>query len=457
MKKRNILLAITAAALFSSCGLYSTYKRPEIKETKLYGDSLAAITDTSSLGQIGWRQLFTDPQLQKLIEAGLANNSDLRIAFLKANQASAYLSVSKLAYLPTLNLTPNGTISSYDGNKATKAYQLAAAASWEVDIFGKITNAKREAVAALEQSNAYKQAVQTQLISTIAKSYYALLAYDRQLVITQQTLSNWNEYLRTIRALKEAGQATEAAVAQSQSNVIAVQSQELALKQQISTLENSLCTLLAEPPHHIARGSIEGQQFPDTIATGVALAELSKRPDVMQAEALLKQAFYATNQARSAFYPSIKLSGTAGWTNNLGGMISNPGGWMLQAMGSLTQPILNSGANRANLSVAKDQQEIALINFQQNLLSAGAEVNSALIQWQTARERLKLDQQQVETLQLAVKSTQLLMANSSNTSYLEVITAQQSLLQAQLSMIANKLNEIEGVVTLYHSLGGGTK
>lgn len=451
---RKIYLLMIAAVLLSSCGIYSTYKRPELPSGNLYGD-IAAGNDSSSLGSLGWKQIFTDQQLQKLIEKGLNNNTNLKLAYLKVTEASSYLTAAKLVYLPSLNLAPNGTITSYDGNSAVKTYQLGGTASWEIDIFGKIANAKRGAEAALEQSEAYRQAVQTQLISAIAQSYYSLLALDRQLKITSETLVNWEEYLRTLRALKNVGQTTEAAVTQAEATYIGVQSQQLSLRQQISKTENSLCVLLAETPHHIERGTLEGQSFPDALSAGIPLNELSKRPDVRQAEASLKQAFYATNKARAAFYPSITLSGTAGWTNNLGGVISNPGGTILQAVGSLAQPIFSRGANRVNLKIAKAQQEAALLSFQQSLLDAGSEVNNALVQWQTAREKGLLNQKQVETLNQTVKNTRLLMNNSANTSYLEVITAQQTLLQAELSRVSSRLEEIQGVISLYHALGGG--
>lgn len=451
---RKIYLLMMTAVLLSSCGIYSSYKRPEVTSENLYGE-VATGADTSSLGNFGWRQIFTDPQLQKLIEKGLSNNTNLKLAYLKVTEASAFLTSAKLAYLPSLNLTPNGSITSYDGNSAVKAYQLGGTASWEIDIFGKITNAKRGAEAALEQTESYRQAVQTQLISTIAQSYYSLLALDSQLKITSETLVNWEEYLRTLRALKNVGQTTEAAVTQAEAAYIGVQSQQLSLKQQMQLVENSLCAVLAETPHRIERGTLDGQVFPETLSVGIPLNEVSKRPDVRQAEAALKQAFYATNKARSAFYPSLTLGGTAGWTNNLGGMISNPGGTILQAVGSLAQPVFNKGVNRANLKVAKAQQEAALLTFQQSLLNAGSEVNSALVQWQAAREKGVLNQKQVETLTQTVKNTRLLMNNSANTSYLEVITAQQTLLQAELSKVSSRLEEIQGVVGLYHALGGG--
>lgn len=376
--KNKILITCLLASTLSSCHIYRAYERPS---TVMVSDSLyrqpVAVEDTTSLASLSWKELFTDPQLQQLIEAGLAHNTDLGIARLKVKEAEALLMTSRLSYLPSVSLTPQGTLTSLDGNKPSKTYNLAVSADWEIDLFGKLLNAKRGAQAALEQSEAYRQAVQTQLVATIANSYYTLLMLDEQLDITRRTADTWTESLRTMKALKRAGQATEMAVA-----------------------------------------------------------------------------YYATNSARSAFYPGITLSGSAGWTNAAGAAITNPGQWLLSAVGSLVQPLFNRGKNIANLKIAKAQQEEALLTFQQSLLDAGAEVNDALVQWQTARKRIQLDEQQCTSLQSALRSSELLMQHSSQ-NYLEVITARQALLQAELNTVTDRFDEIQGVINLYHALGGG--
>ena len=453
MKNNIILLSVATLSLLSGCGIYTSYKPETSVPDNLFRDEAMA-TDTTSIGSLDWRELFTDPQLQTLIEKGLENNTDMRTAHLRVQEAEAALMTSRLAYLPALNLNPQGTISSFDGSKAAKSYQLAVAASWEIDIFGRLTNAKRSAQAALEQTKAYKQAVRTQLIATVANSYYTLLLLDKQLVISERTASLWKENVQAMRALKKAGLADEAAVSQSEANSLSVEASLLTLRQQINEMENSLSNLLGEVPHRMERGELDRQEFPQTLSAGVPLSLLSNRPDVRQAEYSLAQAFYATNGARSAFYPNITLSGVAGWTNNGTGIITNPGGWLLQAIGSLTQPLFNKGANIAQLKIAKAQQEEASLVFQQSLLNAGSEVNNALTQWQTARGRIQLADRQITALQKAVKSTQLLMQHG-NTTYLEVLTAQQGLLQAELSQVADRFDEIQGVINLYHALGGG--
>ncbi|AHF11987.1 TolC family protein [Barnesiella viscericola] len=433
---------------------YRTYERPEMPQTDSLYQRLAVSGDTASIADLSWQELFTDPLLQQLIETGIAHNTDLSIARLRVKEAEALLTASKLAYLPSVSLTPQGTIRKVEGESATKSYNLAASADWEIDIFGRITNAKREAKAVLEQSEAYRQAVQTQLVATIANSYYSLLMLDKQYEISRSTAELWAENLRVMKALKEAGQTTEMAVAQIEASKLAVDASLLSLQQQITEMENSISSLLGDVPRQIERSTLDAQSFPDTLLVGVPLQLLQRRPDVRQSEAALAAAFYVTNQAYAAFYPSITLSGSAGWTNAAGALITNPGEWLLSAVGSLVQPLFNRGQNVANLKVAKAQQEEALLTFRQSLLDAGTEVNSALLQWQTARQRLKLDEQQIASLESAVRSSELLMLHSSQ-NYLEVLTARQTLLDAELSAVADRFDEIQGVINLYHALGGG--
>lgn len=451
MKKTIIGLSLLVG--LAGCQ-YRTYERPEMPQTdSLYLRSTFS-ADTASIADLSWKELFTDSLLQELIETGIENNTDLNIARLKVQEAEALLTASKLAYLPSFSLTPQGTIKSVEGGSATKTYNLAASADWEIDIFGRITNAKREAKAVLEQSEAYRQAVQTQLVATIANSYYTLLMLDKQLEISRSTAEIWADNLRVMKALKKAGQTTEMAVAQIEASKLAVDASLLSLQQQIIEMENSISSLLGDVPRQITRSTLDVQSFPDTLSIGVPLQLLQRRPDVRQSEAALAAACYVTNQAYAAFYPSITLSGSAGWTNAAGAVISNPGEWLFSAIGSLVQPLFNRGQNVANLKVAKAQQEEALLSFRQSLLDAGNEVNNALLQWQTARQRLELDKQQIASLRSAVRSSELLMKHSSQ-NYLEVLTARQTLLEAELSAVSDRFDEIQGVINLYHALGGG--
>lgn len=453
MRKSLLYISLLSVCL-SSCRIYQRYDRPDMSVVdSLYRQSLSS-ADTTSIASLSWKELFTDERLQQLIEQAISGNTDLNIARLKVDEAKASLGASKLAYLPSLSLTPQGSLSSVDAKKPTQTYNLSAAAEWELDIFGKLTNAKREARALLEQSEAYRQAVQTQLVATVAESYYTLLMLDKQLNITRRTAEVWDDYLRAMKALKKAGQTTEMAVSQTEASKLSVDASVLTLEQQISETENSLSALLGVPSYKIERATLEEQSFPDALSVGVPLRLLQHRPDIRQSEAELKAAFYVTNQAYAAFYPSITLSGTAGWTNSAGGAISNPGNWLLTAVGSLVQPLFNRGQIIANLKVAKAQQEEALLTFRQSLLDAGTEVNDALVQWQTARKRILLSNKQINSLQSALKSSELLMKYSSQ-NYLEVLTARQSLLSAELTVVSDQFDEIQGVINLYHALGGG--
>ena len=451
---KRIIIGLLLLTGLSGCHIYRTYERPELSGVDSLYRVPAMTEDTMSLADFSWKELFTDTVLQQLIEKGIANNTDLNIARLKVREAEALLTSSKLAYLPSVSLTPQGTIKSIEGNSPTKTYNLAASADWELDIFGRLTNAKREAKAVLEQSQAYKQAVQTQLIATIANSYYTLLMLDKQLDISKRTAEIWAENLRVMKALKKAGQTTEMAVAQIEASKLSVDASLLSLEQQITEVENSLSSLLGVVPQRIDRSTLDMQSFPDTLSVGVPLQVLQRRPDVRQSEAVLAESFYTTNRAYSAFYPAITLSGSAGWTNAAGAIISNPGEWLFSAVGALVQPLFNRGQNIANLKVAKARQEEALLTFRQTLLNAGTEVNDALLQWQVARRRLDLDRQQIISLQSAVRSSELLMRHSSQ-NYLEVLTARQTLLDAELSAVSDRFEEIQGVINLYHALGGG--
>lgn len=450
MKK---VMIFCAAVLFTACGIYKPYSRPEdVRTDGLYGN--VETTDTASLADLNWEEVFTDPQLQVLIRTALANNTDMQSAHLRVEESKATLSSARLAYLPMFNFAPQGAISSFDNNTPSKTYTLPVTASWEIDIFNGLTNAKRRAKALYAQSQEYEQTVRTQLIANVANLYYTLLMLDSQYAVSLETAGEWKESVRTMRALKEAGMANEAGVAQYEANRLGIEASLRDMEYSIRQIENTLCSLLCETPHAIVRGRLESQQLPEDLLVGVPVQLLANRPDVRAAELALTTAYYATASARSALYPKITLSGTAGWTNSAGSMIVNPGKLLLSAAGSLVLPIFNARAGRAQVKIAKAQQEEAKLSFQQALLNAGVEVNNALMLCQSARAKSVLRQQQIESLERAVESTELLMRHSPTT-YLEVLTARQALLSAQLSQISDRFDEIQGVVTLYQALGGG--
>ena len=448
----------------SSCGVYTSYQRPaEIAE--IVGDSLPAETRTTAQidttahpADLPWHEFFTDPDLQSLIKTGLKQNTDLRIAHLRVEQASASLRAAKLAFLPSLSVSVEGNGSSLDGAKAAWTHSEMFSANWELDFFGRLRNAKRQARARIEQTLDYRHAVQTGLISTIAINYYTLIMLHRQLNISEQTLANWQENVRAMKAMKRAGMTNEAALAQAEANALTVEASTADLRQQIRELENNLSTLLGNMPQRIAVDEKRAHFLPmPVLSAGIPMALLANRPDVRQAEHTLKAAFYATNAARSAFYPSVTLSGLAGWTSNGGGIIINPAQVLASAVGSLVQPLFTQGRLRAQLKIARAQQEEAQLLFVQSLLDAGAEVNNALTACQTAYGKRDLYDRRIARLEDALRSTKSLMQNSSGTSYLEVLTAQQSLLDAELMRIANEFEESQSIITLYRALGGGTR
>lgn len=450
---KKLIILTTTAAMLSSCGIYTKYKPAETVPDSLYGEKVE-VADTLNFGNSDWKEVFTDPHLQTLIEQALQNNTDYQSAQLRIEESKATLLASKLAFLPSFALAPQGTISSFDGQKATKSYQLPVTASWELDIFGRMRNSKKQAQALYAQSIDYKQAVRSQLIASVANTYYTLLMLDEQLALSQETETAWKETVDAARALMDAGQYNEAGVSQMEATYYSVQTSVIDLKEQINQTLNSMALLLAETPRDYERGKLADQKMPEDLSVGVPLQMLSNRPDVRSAERSLEAAFYVTNQARSAFYPSIVLSGTAGWTNLAGSIIVNPAKFIANAVGQLTLPLFNRGQNIAQLRIAKAQQEEASLNFQQTLLNAGAEVNDALTAYQSCKLKTDLYQKQVKALEKTVMSTSLLMEYGT-TNYLEVLTARQSLLNAQLTQVSNRFMEIQSVISLYQALGGG--
>lgn len=452
--RKHIIFLLALPLLTSSCGIYNQYKPTEEVAPDLFGENVA-VTDTLSLGNVDWREMFTDPILQRHIDSALVRNTDLQTAYLRVQEAEASLMSARLAYIPSFSLSPQATLGTGgDLQNATMTYSLPLTASWEIDIFGKLTNQKRAAKAAYYQSQEYAQAVRTQIIASVANTYYTLLMLDAQYAITQETEKTWRESVEATRALKEAGYMNEAALAQTEATYYSIYTSMLDLKEQINQAENAMSLLLFETPQAIERGSLYDQNFTEEFSVGIPLQMLSNRPDVRSAEQALVQAFYMTNAARSAFYPSITLSGSIGWTNSIAGAIVNPMQAIASAVGSITEPLFNRRMNVAQLRIAKAQQEEARLAFQQTLLNAGSEVNDALMQYQTAHQKAEYYVKQIDALSIAAESTRLLMEHGS-TNYLEVLTAQQSLLTAQLTQVANRFSEIQSLISLYQALGGG--
>lgn len=454
MKKMIYILMCTF--LLSSCHIYRNYQRPNgLPTDSLFWEPVAA-TDTASLGDLPWQEIFRDPMLQELISFGLEHNTDMQTALLRVDQAQAQLKAANLSFLPSLTLSPQGTLTSTDGSKTVKTYELPIQASWEVDLFGNLRNAKQASKSTLLGQTAYQQAVRSELIASIANNYFTLLMLDEQIRISESTLQIWKEQVRTMALRLKVGEETENAVTQARASLYELEASHNELVRQQRETENTLCTLLGTTCRSIERSSLSAQSFPQDIQTGVPLRLLSRRPDVVQAEMTLANAYYTTNQARSAFYPNLTLSGSAGWTNALGEAVTNPGGWILSALASLTQPIFNRGKLISNLRVSKDEEQIALLNYKQALLDAGQEVNDALYSVKSVKTTLEKHQKQCKELERTVQTAETLYLTG-NTTYLELLTARQTLLSAQLNVVQDAFTQCQAIITLYNALGGGSR
>lgn len=463
MKKISILMTMgLAAVVFTGCkSLYGQYERPDVNTKGLVRDPVSmtdtlATTDTTSFGNLPWRSLFTDPLLQQHIQTALNNNVNMLNAALNVKMVEEQLKVAKLAFLPGVSFTPQGTLSSFDFGKATKAYSLPISASWNVDLFGSLLNAKRNAQMQLLGTKDYQTVVQTNIVSNVANLYYTLLLLDRQLEILNDmstlTKDTW-EKMKVMQQTRIGYRST--AVQSAESGYLSVQAQMVDMQRQIREVENSLSLLMGQPAQTIARGKFDQQSLPEQYSTGVGIQLLQNRADVHAAEMQLAQCFYNVNAARSRFYPNITITGTGAFTNNNG--LVNPGKILLSAVGSLVQPIFQHGQIVAGLKVAEMQYEQAFNTWQNTVLQAGSEVSNALVLYNASAEKSAIEAQQVEILTKNVEDTKALMASSSNTTYLEVIQAQSSLLNAQISKVTDDFHKMQAVVNLYQALGGGAK
>lgn len=467
------MIAIAAVGLLlTGCGIYNKYEQKTETPAEVFGTNqdVENAKGESTIAQMSWREFFTDPLLQQLIEQVLANNTDLNSARLAVEKSEASLKAAKMAYLPSLYFSPQGTIASFDGNAATKTYELPLQLSMDIDVFGSITNKKRAAKAVLLQAQMMQEAVRVNLVSLTAQQYFMLQVLDSQLEILLKTDSLWNASLETEKSLWENGKAYSTAVNQMEASYLNVKTQIVDTRRNIRSVENAICQLLAVTPQHIQRqkwgtttlhraeamGNAEEQMF-DTkyLHIGVPAMMLENRPDIRMANHAMEEAFYNTQAARSAFYPSITLSGSAGWTNNAGAIV-DPGKLLLTAIGQLTQPIFARGRLIANKKIAQLTEEDLQKKYVQTVINAGNQVNEAMADCTAAREKHQYFHRQVEVLREAYSGTHELMDNG-KASYLEVLTAQESLLNAQLSEVMNMYDAANAVIALYIALGGGSE
>lgn len=465
---RKSIISVFACLMLSGCGLYNKYDSNVSAPAEAFGPGVST-NDSVSLAGYSWREFFTDPMLQQLIEQVLANNTDLNSARITVEKSEVSLKAAKMAYLPSLYFMPQGTLSKFDENPWTKTYNLPLQMQLDVDFFGSITNKKRAKQAIVKQAKMREEVVRTNLISAVAQQYYMLQLLDRQLTILTMTDSLWNKSLETQKTLWENGKSYSTAVNQLESSYLNVKTQIVDTRRNIRATENAICRLLAITPQHIERktwgsSALEdrpqetGQRMFDTefLKVGVPATMLELRPDIRMANNAMEEAFYNTQAARAAFFPSITLSGSAGWTNSAGGMVINPGKLLLTAVGQLSQPIFARGALKANLKINKLTQEDLQKKYVQTVIDAGNQVNEAMADCEAAREKYDYYHRQVQVLYDAYTGTHELMDNG-KANYLEVLNAQESLLNAQLNEAANMYKGAQAVIAIYIALGGGTK
>ncbi|MBQ1626767.1 MAG: TolC family protein, partial [Prevotella sp.] len=408
MKKINIIIIGLAAVVFTGCkSLYGKYERPDVDTEGLFRDPVSlrdtlVSNDTTSFGNLPWREVFTDPHLQTIIEKALTNNIDLLNAALNVKMVEEQLKVAKLAFLPSVAVSPQGTISSFDGKAATKAYTLPVSASWNVDLFGNLLNSKRSVQMQLLATKDYQTVVQVNIISGVANLYYTLLMLDRQLEImydmTELTKQTW-ERMKLLKETRVGYRST--AVQSAEASYLSVQASTVDLKRQIREIENSLTLLMGETAFAIDRGKLEEQQLPSKFSTGVGIQLLNNRADVHAAELTLASCFYDINVARSRFYPNITITGTGAFTNNNG--LVDPGKILLSAVGSLVQPIFQHGQIVAGLKVAKMKYEQAYNTWQNTILKAGNEVSNALVLYNSSEEKSQIEAKQIAVLRQNVQ------------------------------------------------------
>lgn len=452
-----IVATAVASSMLTSCHIYKKFEMPQDDPvTAEYARVAAETPDSTAYGNLQWQQVFTDPLLQDYISRALANNVNLENSRVNIEVAKANLLGAKLSYLPSLALTPNGAGAKYNlpGASMSWTYTIPLAASWEIDIFGKILNQKRAAEVNVRLQEDYTQAVRSQIIGGVASCYYGIAILESQLDLSRQTAEIWKQSVQTMKDFKETGRVTEAAVVQSEAQYYSILASITDLETALDEAHNSMSLLLNVAPQTWEVPQTARLDIPQILRDGISLREIAQRPDVRVAEQQLAAAYYTTNSARAAFYPGITISAQGGFTNLLGSFVKNPGDWFYNLAGSLVAPIFSRGQNIARLKASKVQQQQAMNNFEYTLLTAAAEVSDGLTTYRKATEKSTYLAEQVANLEKSVEYTVDLFQYSNGT-YLEVITAQQSLLGAQMAQLSNELTTAQSIINLYQSLGGG--
>ncbi len=452
------LLTAVGVTMLSSCHIYKKFDMPQdTAMTKEYVQAKESAPDSTAYGNLNWQSVFTDPLLQDYINRALTNNVNLENARLNVDVARANLLGAKLSYLPAVAINATGAGASYAGSGFSGSwnYTIPMAISWEIDVFGKILNNKRSASAAMRMQEDYLQAAHSQIITGVATCYYTIATLNAQLALSKETAEIWAKNVEIMKDYKEAGRVNQAAVVQSQAQYWSILASITDLETALTQANNSMSLLLNEAPATWEIPATARMEVPQILRDGIAMRELAMRPDVRAAEEGLATAYYATNSARAAFYPGITITSNGGFTNLLGSFIKNPGDWFIQLAGSLTAPLFSRGQNIARLKGAKAQQQQAMNNFEHTLLSAAAEVNNYCVALDKTASKTAYLTEQVKNLEEAVEATNLLLAYDGKTTYLEVLTAQSSLLNAQISLLSTELAREQALINLYQSLGGG--
>ena len=447
MKILNLLSAASVTVLMTGCCIFGKYSDNTIVPDNLYGPSVQSTEQEESIGNIKWKEFFQDPLLQTLIDSALVRNVDMNVAGLRVKEAEAALLGSKLGFLPSLSFSP---AFSYSGSAS---YSLPISLNWDNQGLGGLVNRKREAQALASQAVDARDAVRTRMIASLADAYYQLILLDKQFRIMEETEEVWGEVYTTQQALMENGKSYSTSVDQMAASLIQVKINKRDIENQIQDVEYSICMMLNQTPQHISRSEWGSYSMPMELKTGVPASILTNRPDVRVAEKNVEAAYYVSRQALSAMFPNISLSGVLGWTTE-GGVIQDPAKMVYSLIAGLAQPIFARGQLKAKYKISQYQQEEAARQYSQTILEAGNEVNNALRSCQLAADKDELYKKEVSVLDNAYSATRELM-RSGKASYIEVLVAQNNLLDAQLSEVLNLYNGTVSLITLYIALGGG--
>ncbi|WP_312393424.1 efflux transporter outer membrane subunit [Chryseobacterium sp.] len=463
---KGITFSVAILAAVSSCMARKEYERPKnVVDEKLFRTDMLP-SDSTNVANVSWKEIFTDPILQGHINKALDNNLDIRIALQSINSAEAYLKQSKAAYQPTLSVGPNYTFQTQSINtqfgqiigsrRYVNQFDITASLAWEADVWGKLKAQQKAQLATYLGTVAAHKAVKSDLVASIASAYYQLLTYDEQKKIITETIKVREQNLETTKALKEAGTLTEVAVQQSEALVFNAKSLLIDIDTQIQLLENTMSLLMGEPSHAIERSTLTSQKVPIDLKLGYPAQLLANRPDVMQAEFSLMNAFELTNSAKAQFYPTLKLTGSGGFQSVDIDHLFSVNSLFATVVAGLAQPILNKRAIQTNYDVSLANKETAYLNFRKTVLTAGKEVSDAIRVFSVQDQYIDLKQKELDAYKKSVDFSQELV-NYGMANYLEVLNASVNSLNAELNISNAEYSKMKAAVELYQALGGGWK